>query len=183
MITKITYGITRNLGDYNSERIDAEYQVAEGENPNAAMVKLKSFVQNGAVEVSAPVEEPPKPAKTKTEEKVEEDMDAGSTPEKPEKKTTKKVAKKAASKKATKKAAKKDEPITYDRENKDHKKKMASVLNEHFPTWKKDAELGALAKELSGKLVGTPIFDKKGNLLDSFVDAVKDGMATEDDGL
>lgn len=187
MITKIAYGITRNLGDYNSERIDAEYQVAEGENPNAAMVKLKTFVKTGAMQVESEPERQITSGPNPTEEKVTEDIERGSAPTeritKEEKEEVKKKATKKASKKTTKKAAKKDEPIKYDREQKDHKKKMAAVLNEHFPTWKKDAELGALAKGLSEKLVGVPIFDKKGNLLDSFVEAVKDGMATDDDGL
>lgn len=183
MITEIKFGITKNTGDYNSERIDATYMVAEGENPNAAMVKLKSFVKNGAIEL--PKEEKKAP-KTTTEKKVEEDIKAPAPAPKEtkeEKKAAKeKETKKAASKKATKKAVKKDEPIVYDREVKDHKKKMAAILNDEFPTWKKDSELSALAKGLSEKLVGTPIFDKKGNLLDGFVEAVREGMST-DEGL
>lgn len=69
-ISIIKFGLTKNTGNYESERIDAEYQVAEGECPVEAMEKLKKFVATGTMEEAPKKEEKPKkkaPAKKKEE--------------------------------------------------------------------------------------------------------------------
>jgi len=177
MITLIKYGVTKNLGDYNSERIDAEYQLSDTDCPNKAMANLKHFVNTGCV-VKANEPSP----KTTTETKVDEDVKLPETPVKTEeeKKPAQKVTKKAAKKTTKKATGKKVTPkanIVYSRDEKTHKDELSKILSEEFPNWK--TELLAQAKALSGKLVGTDIYSFKGELLDSFKEAVTEGMTCD----
>lgn len=43
-ITSISYGRTFNLGQFESERIDAQVQVEEGDSPEAALDMARRFV-------------------------------------------------------------------------------------------------------------------------------------------
>jgi hypothetical protein len=46
MITKITYKRIKNLGNYQSETLEAEAVVNELENPEQVMKELREFVMN-----------------------------------------------------------------------------------------------------------------------------------------
>ena len=140
------------------------------------MAKLKSFVSTGCI-----VEELKKVEGeiTTTEQKVNEDVVLPETTEAPEPtKTNKKVAKKAkVSKKVSKKVEKKVTPkpnVVYSRDEKTHKDEMSKILSAEFPTWK--TELLSQAKALSVAIVGTDIYNFKGELLESFTEAVIEGM-------
>ena len=43
-IKTITYGLTRNLGNYQLARLDVEAQIDEAEDPKESLDKLKLFV-------------------------------------------------------------------------------------------------------------------------------------------
>lgn len=43
-VTKVQYGFTFNLGNYQSERIDAEVQPELGETPEEAFLRARAFV-------------------------------------------------------------------------------------------------------------------------------------------
>ncbi len=176
-ITIIKYGKTVNTGDYNSERLDAEAELGEADCPVACMNSLKDFINGKQKDMSIP----PK-TKTTTEEKVNEDVVLKETPAKKDDKPVKKVAKKA--KKVSKKAATASKPkpnVPYSRDEKTHKSTMSDILSEEFPNWK--TELLTQAKALSGKLVGTDIYNFKGELLDTFREAIVEGMTADSSDL
>ena len=182
-ITEIKYGRTINTGDYNNEKIEATYVVAEGECPQGAMVKLKNFVNTGEYLSE------PKVAKTTTETKVDEDMVVTETPKKteeekkPAQKATKKAAKKVTKKATGRKALTPKPDVVYTRESKAHKDEMAGILSEEFPNWKTEEGMPAKAKALSTRLEGTPIYNHKGVLLDGFREAIIEGMTADSNDL
>ncbi len=179
-ITLIKYGITKNLGNYESERIDAEYQVGEGQCAMEAMIELKAFVNSGVVP-SPKKEEPKKEEEVKEEPKKEEEVKEEPKKEEPKKTTKKKVEpKKEEVKEEPKKTTKKPKEIPYSRKEKTHKAILATVLGDKFPTWKQDAELKARALETSQALEGVPVMDNKGTMLPSFLDKVVELMSDED---
>lgn len=164
MITLIKYGRTTNLQDYNSERIDAEYQLAEGENATIALANLKAFVTTGVIQEEKKI--------TTTEAKVKEDIKEVEVEVEVEEST---VANKKVAKKATKKTATPKPNIKYSREDKAHKTTLAEILDSEFPTWKK--EMLSKAKEVSIALEGEDIYSPKGELLPSFKESVIEGMS------
>jgi len=101
-------------------------------------------------------------------------------------------AKKAKAKEKKKEKAEKKSKTTktkevaYDRENDTLKKKFAEVLTNVLPSWKTDCK--PKAGELSKGLNGMAMLDSDGNVLPSFEEAVKTGLAEylpneEEDGL
>lgn len=166
MITLIKYGLTKNLGDYNSERIDAEYQLSEGESAVEAMEKLKKFVKEGTIEEpKIAVEEPAKVEEPKVEEK-------------PKKKATKKAPakNKEVEEKPVEEKPKKAKALpkyeAYNRDLSDHKKAMGVLLDEVCPEWRNNEDLKAKAGGLSRDLNGHDFRDKKGKVVDDFKAAV-----------
>lgn len=167
--TNITYSRTVQAAQYEPETLEVVAVLDEGENLEEAAASLRERVSavlgRGTRKVAkkeAVREEAP--AKEEEEEaKVEE------------KKTAKKDAKKTSTRK--KKA------VAYDREVKAHSAELAKILHANFKGWNKDDDMKALAKAASEDLVGADFMDSEGNVLDSFVDAVKERMAGEDSGL
>lgn len=43
-ITKITYQAVKNLGNYESERLEASADIEEGEDPDDAALQLRKFL-------------------------------------------------------------------------------------------------------------------------------------------
>lgn len=172
MITVIKYGTTKNLGDYNSERLDVEYALAETECPVEAFGKVKTFV-DGALDgnLEAPKKEEKKPAKKKAAKKAAKKEEVKE--EAPVKEEVKEEPKKEK-----KPAAKKAKTIPYNREEKTHKQTMAKLLNEVKPDWKDDKES---AKNASVKLNGVEFMDNKGNVLDTFKEALKEELGLNED--
>lgn len=165
-ITLIKFGRTTNLQDYNSERVDAEYQLGEGECPEKAMSKLKDFVNTGKFREEEVAEEKPvKKATKKVSKKVEEPKEEEVVEEKVEEKPEKKVTKKKVTKK--KPAEKKPKVTTYDRElaNKPHQKLLAAEFRTHDPEWKKNHK--EECQEFSKNMQGKDFLDHKGNILES----------------
>lgn len=166
MITLIKYGKTINTGDYNSERIDAEYQVGEGECAVEAMKKLKHFVNTG--EYNKPEKLVAKADKVE-EKKVEE------APVEEKKPAKKKTTKKKPAKKVVKEV--KPEVVNYNREDKSHKKILGDTLKKYNENWKAEAkdECVAFSKDLEGK----PFLDAKGVILSEVEKQIQD-LLSED---
>ena len=149
--------ITMVLGDLDT-----------GDNPEEAMLnalteKLKPWC-NGAANTTVDL----KLLKNETEVETKVETKA----EEVEKNPAKKVAKKAAKK--TTKRAPKSTNVLYNRSVDAHKDALGTVLNEVAPKWEENMDK---AKEVSMELDGkAEIFDKNGDVLQSFSDAVKEGM-------
>jgi len=168
-VTKINYGLTVKIGDdYHKAHLEADlfpgddYSKAKSELMAEVAAMVKAI--DGAVvttEPTSPEETPEKKTRAKRGTAKKED-------DKPVEKKTRSRAKKV---------------VVYDRDNKDHKKELSATLHEVAPGWNKDADLKAKAGELSKSLVGSDLLGTDGNVLDSFKDAVKEGMVGEGDGL
>jgi hypothetical protein len=139
--------------------------VGEDESAMDAFMALKTEVETAiAADIAAKSEPKAKPVKKAAKAKVEEPMEE----EKEEEVATPKAAK--AGKKFKAKTS------TYSRANETHKSMMADALNEHFPDWKKTAEGKAKAKKLSQTLDGAEFLDGDGEILESFIEAMTEGM-------
>ena len=189
-ITEITYMRRVNLGNYEHTEISATSVVNEGQDPDNIGEALKQQVEKllglrDSVDFSL-VEEVTEDGNFKMKdgsvkevsentEVVHEDKKEEPKEEEKPKATKKKVTKKKASKK-------KEEPkgpvpsVKYDRSKQEHKDEMAKALNQHVAKWKTTDEGKKKARELSEKLVGEYLFDSEGNVVSSFIEAVKDGM-------
>ena len=44
IIASVSYGFTKNLGNFQSARVDCQIDVAEGENPDDALLLASAFV-------------------------------------------------------------------------------------------------------------------------------------------
>lgn len=156
-ITDLKVSKTIQVNQYEPVTIEAHATIDEGESFEDCATELLSRITNvltGKKGKKAPA------ADTSSDE---EDK-APAKKSKPEKK----------------KAPKKAKAVAYDREVKAHKKEFGGLLHEHFEGWKEDDDLKAKAKEVSATLTGKDFMDAKGNVLDSFVEALKEEM---DDGL
>ncbi len=61
-ITTISYQAVKNLGNYESERLEATAQLEEGENPDDVALKLRRWVNLTLIEpvrYGKPQEDPP----------------------------------------------------------------------------------------------------------------------------
>lgn len=112
------------------------------------------------------------------EEKKEEKPASKKTPRAKSKKSDEKPEDKKEEKEDKPKAKSKAKPktISYDRNQTEHKKELAKVLNENFPEWHKDKELAGKAKEVSENLVGVALFDAQGEVLGTFTQNVLELM-------
>lgn len=169
MITLIKYGITKNLGDYNSERVDAEYQLGEGESAVEAMVKLKAFVHTGKYDE---VESAPKKVQevvetTPKEEPVVSEPIEEPTKEEP-KAEKKKVVKKAPKEVTIKDTSKNIKAVMYDRTIKAHTTIVQEIIESVYPNWKTDAVVKPKALEASKSMHGKPFLHLNGTPLESF---------------
>lgn len=170
----VKFGITKNLGDFNSERIDFASIVEEGECPLEVLAILKELVKGNKpasikaeaitiAETKAPKEE----VKVEKEEVVEEEAPAKE--EKPVKKNA--PAKKTAT------APKKTKDVPYDRTIQTHKKLLGELFDEIAPDWRKDADIKPKAIEASKTLlIGEGFLDAKGNIVESFKSKAKKAL-------
>ena len=189
-ITEISYLRRVNLGNYEHTEISATSVVNEGQDPDKIGEALKQQVEKllglrDSVDFSL-VEEVTEDGNLKMKDgsvkEVTENTEIVHEEKKEEPKEEEKP--KTTKKKATKKkvSKKKEEPkgpvpsVKYDRTKQEHKDEMAKALNQHVAKWKTTDEGKKKARELSEKLVGEYIFDSEGNIVDSFIQAVKDGM-------
>jgi len=185
VITELRYTKRFNIGDYQHEEFGVTYSVAEGESPEASMMKMKNFIQDSFTNtlgkskaVNTPVKEEKKaPAKKVKAVKVEDDAKADVEVE-----DEKEFKKLTEEKKEPKKKRNQKKPTVYNRDLAEHKTEMAAILNRDFPEWKATPESKTAAKALSGKLEGTPFMDAKtGEILPEFVTAIAEGMKVDED--
>jgi hypothetical protein len=142
--------------------------VGEDESAMDAFMALKTEVETAiAADIAAKSEPKAKPAKKAAKAKVEEPEEKEEVAEEPEETPAPKAAKAKKFKAKT---------TAYSRANETHKSMMAEALNEHFPEWKKTAEGKAKAKKLSQTLDGTEFLDGDGEILESFIEAMTEGM-------
>lgn len=113
--------------------------------------------------------------KQKRKRRTKAEIEAEKSDEKPEDKKEEKEDKPKT------KREKKPKTIAYDRNQTEHKKELAKILNANFPGWANDKELGAKAKEVSEKVVGVALFDAKGEVLPTFAENVMELMESGSD--
>lgn len=170
-ITEITYGKKFNLGNYESEEYRLTAVLDEDENTIGAIAALKLEVieaQSGVtfkVEASEP-EPVMKPKPKKAKKVIDEPIPDETGESDPEIQDPAPKAKKKFKKKAT----------TYDRANEIHKKLFSASLAEIAPSWKSTDAGKAKAKQLSRDSDGVDFLDDDGDVLESFVVAMKKGM-------
>jgi hypothetical protein len=189
----LTYGKTKNLGDYNSEKVEITYQIAEDDDVYECFETIRNLVEGGFQKplVSGdtlnskgalnPVKSTAAKAKVANKEEAPKEESKKEEVKKDDKKAEKEAEKaaKAEEKAATKAAAK---VTIYDRENGLHKKKLASVLTEQYPSWKTDESLKKNALSASQTLheAKTPFIDgdleKGGQVVQEFLDKLKEIM-------
>lgn len=157
---QISYMRRKNLGNYEHEEVMISVAAEDGEDRGKVLNTIKNEVLS-ALGLDNQVSQEPAA--------VEEVVEEPAAEEAPEKKPKKKPAKKG-------KKEKEPKTVAYDRTVQAHKDELADLLNTHYPDWKKTAEGKKLAKEVSLKLNGEPIFDDKGEILGTFSDKFIDLM-------
>ncbi len=178
-VTKVTYSKTIQENQYEPVTITAEANVSHGEDPRDAIAELRHMVrlqlgvstkEGPATKVAPPVKEEVKvetPVKEETTKKV----------------TKKKVAKKKVVKKDT---AKKSAFVTYDRENKEHRKVFRGIADSLANDWSVDKTTPVFKAvvKASHSLVGEDFMDGAGKIVEDFRTAVsrtiEGAVVTED---
>ena len=185
-VTSFRVGITEAVGEGRSPsyaKAELEVSVYPGESYEDAKKEALTELKNIQSELQSQVGGGAKPEKKVAPKKKEETKTAGKSEakaEKGEKEASKEEAPQPEKKKAPKKKpATKKKATPYNRENKEHKKIVRGILNEHFEGWKADQDMAAMAKLSSVELDGSDLLDADGNILDTFVEALKEKM-TED---
>jgi myosin heavy subunit len=184
-VTQIVYTKTVQEKEYEPEMMEMTATLEDGENAVEAANALRNSVRSilglaGAAKTTAkktttrkkkveePTDEPPE---------VPEEAEAEEKPARKRAAKTSKTAKKATASKGRKK------PVQYNREVKEHKLKLAELLTEHFPDWKKDDNLKKAAKEASANMEGVDFLDgNDGSVLDTFVSDLLAEMEAESSG-
>lgn len=162
-VTNLRYSKTIQSAQYEPELLEASAVLEDGDDFEKCAIELRSRVTTALGRKAVG----PAVAGAKTNKTVSK-ADA-TEPSTTEAKTTTKA------KTRTKK------PVTYNREVKAHAKELGKILLAEFPNWKKDEELKVKAKEASTSLVGTDFMTAEGEVLPSFVEAVKEAMTAGDD--
>lgn len=195
-VTSFRVGITETVGEGRSPsyaKAELEVSVYPGESYEDAKKEALTELKNIQRELQSQVGGGAKPEKkvapkkkeeTKTAEKSEAkaEQDGKGAAERSEKEAPKKEAPQPAKKKAPrKKPAVKEKATPYNRENREHKNVVRGILNEHFEGWKEDQDMAAMAKLSSVELDGSDLLDADGNILDSFVEALKEKMTADAD--
>ena len=169
-VITIEFSKTVQVADYSPETTKMVANLEEGDCPVTSLGILKSLVSG--IKEEAPqlelklVKEAPKKEEVKVEEVKEEVVEE--VKEAPVKK-----AKKVVKKKVVKKA----KTVAYDRDLKQHKELMGSLLTEVAPEWKiKGSTAKAKALESSKSLAGEAFLDAKGEILESFRTALTEKM-------
>lgn len=193
-ITEIKYGRKKNLGNYESEELVMTAVIDEGEECSDAFLRLKNEVDSGlgyATKVekihtcnckqtskSDPIPEIKEEKNTQSEitedgfiklpdGRIVDPVDGIEIVETEPVQTIEEKPKK--SKKVAPPPAKKEEDtsIKYDRENKEHRKKLSGILNLIDSTWASDDSKKVKAKGISEKLNGAS-FLNGADIVESF---------------
>ena len=199
---ELRYDYTRNLGNYESEKMGASCAVEDGEHPVKAFDNLKAFVRgdklphadvsvkvtdsaNAAKEEKVVTEAPPKKEKKEKTAKAKKETVAVEVEEEEEKveesneetEEVEEVQEEKASRPANKKSAK--GATEYDRENDLHKKLIGEMLDREFPNWKKGNQAKRI-REVSREMEGELFLDSDSDVLDSFIEKFSELVSKED---
>lgn len=172
-INEITVTQTVQLNQYEPLVVSMTAQLDSTECALECTASLRGLIEQtitGTFETATPTEtkEAPKKKRAPKTKAVEAEVVEEVKEEAPVKKE----------KKERKKKVVKNTP--YDRTEQTHKDEFAAILNEHCSGWKASAESKGLAKQASIDLTGTDVFDGKGEVLVSFIDAVKEAMSEDE---
>jgi len=175
-IVQVTFEKKWNLGDYNSELINAVAVIDEGENPSAVLKELIAYVKTkGETEIQGVAQTQPTTTETKKEkvdkpkkEKVEKTStenkeEAQDGKEKSEKQSQASEKSEQSEVKETKKVKGKATP--YDPDASLHKKLLGEILDKAAPGWKTNT---APYKEASQAMRGKDFLDAEGLVLENF---------------
>jgi len=125
-------------------------------------------------EVKKPVvKEPKKGAKLeepKEEQAAEEPKEEPKQVVKESKKKKSEAASEPADGKKVTRTKKQNPALGYTRDKESHRKEFVDILFLWNKAWDKDKALVAIAKEVSQKMVGEPLYDENGDVLGSFID-------------
>lgn len=178
-VTNLTYSKTIQSAQYEPETLEMVAVLEENDDPKKCAQELRATVTEALGRRAAAGASSAGSKSTATSTKSSEGKSSGrEAAEEASKGKSSKDAKAGSGKGKTKK-----KPVAYDRSVKAHKTEFGKILGEHFPDWKKGDDSKERAKTLSEELTGTDMFSGEGELLDSFVDAVKAGMGGEEDDL
>jgi hypothetical protein len=181
-VTELVYGYTKNMGNYESEKIEVRTQLDENEKPLEVLSEMKEFVKNGTdfspkteklaeekavenktekpLEPQVSDEKPKAPKKTKAKKTTEEEAPA-------EEKAEEEAKAPAKEEEKTKKFREKSTP--YDRTNELHKKFFGQILDGLVPGWRQDkGEKKAKCVKISQELNGQAFLDSEGLVLPEF---------------
>ena len=169
-VREVRYTRVFNVGPYEKEEycLLATLEEDSGKTARECIDSLRKEVLSSHKAVSmdaaaaSPVKEAPKTRgkKAAKAEVVEEEAEE--------------VEEEAVAPKAARKT--KAKTSNYSRSNETHKAMFAEALNANFPKWKKTDAAKAKAKKLSQDLDGTEFLDADGEILESFMDAMAEGM-------
>lgn len=198
-IVEIRYDRTKNLGDYNSEKLGATATLSPTDNPNKCILELKAFVNGvGSIDVSEnsphveikdeepiKIELAPAPVavligengqKLHGNSKAAKEVNGTKKKEKVEIKVAevKKVEAPVEEKKVEAPAPKKQVAATkYDRNNDLHKKILSEMLDVKFKNWKANP---SKAKQVSIDLDGSDFLDAEGRPMKEFIEILEGKM-------
>jgi len=189
-VTHISYSKTKQVSEYEPETIKMDASLDEGDDAKECIQELRSVVEGsfGGGATVAKKKTSSRRTKAKEAEVVEEEEEeVEEAPKRTKKKVTKKASAGGGSKKKTTKkkapARTRKKNVAYDRTVKAHADVFAEILHDNFEGWTKDDELKVLAKKTSVSLVGEDFMDGEGNVLESFVDLILEGMGADDSDL
>jgi len=187
--TEVKYVKRFNLGNYEHEEIGVTVALDEDDSATEAIKELKELVNSTcgdcdkakepeAVEEQPEaeeevVEEKPKRGRKK-KEKVEEEPEEVEE-EETEEEEVEEVIEEEEEPAPAKKSLKKKGSV-YSRVNDAHKALFVEALNDIAPQWKKTDASKAKAKKLSMELNGQDFLDADGEVVPSFMTALKKGM-------
>lgn len=150
------------LGEFESERIGFTATLDEDDTAEGAIEELKKVVEAQRTSGASVKSETKKESSKKLEVSKEE-----KAPKEEKKEKAPKVVKATA----------------YSTADDKQRAAVGSLMDKVVPGWREKAEVKAAAKKASAELDGQDFMDDKGNILDSFVEKLKEKMSSHiDDG-
>ena len=191
----LSYSRTKNLGDFNSEKVELTYELGENEDVYEAVKLVKDTVckalgitndkhlepYSDKPAATATAVEKKTPATATKKKETPAAVTAATEPKQEETKTeeaqaqateTKEVAPTATAKRNIAKV----KNTVYNRNNEEHKRLLSAFLDKAFPTWKSKDSIKK-ASEISSKLSEKEDFlDGEGVILESYKQKFLDGL-------
>lgn len=176
---EIRVDVTINKGNYESEKVGITYSPEDSEDIIAVIEQCKAIAYGQAksgsiretkVEVTGTPDKKPAAKKDTAKKPEETKVVAEETKAVAEEVTETEEVKTAEPKETKKRAATK--VINYNRDDGQHKKKLADLLNKNYPNWKTDPKIKNNALSASNKFSEepTPFIDAEGNIVPEFLE-------------